>query len=176
MGFWICRHITMKFCRKSPWNSHWRIHRRTITLATDRRMNPSSQVRVSFIFKIRASMMFPMTDRRICDGLSRGLVALLTNNPTWPGLGILKVFNLLNSPPLHLKRLFPSLSHFLHFQLPSLLILFSINWSTSLFQIPKSPFYWSEFAAVFLLLINECLTCLFFSSSLVCVSVFYPFP
>ena len=114
--------------------------------------------------------MEPVIDCRIYNGPPLGTHCVINRQPHPTRLEILKVFNLLNSPTLHLNHFFLSFSHFLPFQLPAFLILFSINWSTPLPQIPKSPFYWSESAAVFLLLVDECLTFLFFSSCQVCVS------
>ena len=51
-GFLICRHITRKFCRKLLYSSHWRIEWWTVSTVTDRRMNPSCQVRLSVNFKL----------------------------------------------------------------------------------------------------------------------------
>ena len=102
----------MKFCRESLCSSHWGTHQRPITTATDRRMNPSCQVRFSFIFKIRAPAMEPMTDRCICDGRSSGLIVSLTSNPTRLDWEIFKSFQPFKLPTPSLK---PFISLFLPF-------------------------------------------------------------
>ena len=63
--------------------------------ATDRRMNPSFAVRLSFILKTRAHAMEPMTDHRICDGLSSGTRCVINERTRYdPAGGILKILNI----------------------------------------------------------------------------------
>ena len=136
----------------------------------DRRMNPSCQVRLSFIFKLghtrrnQRLIVTTETDRR------RWIVASLMRRTRRDLAGGFKKFQHLISP--HFFTL-PPIS--LPFKLPKSLPLPTDHCSPKTLQSPKSYHLLVGVAAVGVFSVTKYFSILFFSNSQVCVSNFYSF-